>query len=145
MTASSCRPLFLNEFIVHGQDLAAVTGAPKPTHTPAMAHRAIDGMFTTTPAFVDPDKAAAQPDGVYHLKFRGGLDYTWTKSGRELLITKGKPAKADAHLNADPIAFILSSLGRIGQIKPALTGAIVSYGKKPWRFLGLGTVLADGV
>ena len=97
------------------------------------------------PAFVDSAKAAAQPDGIYHVKLRGGTDWTWTKSGGALHVSAGKPTKADAHLNTDPEAFILSSQGRIGQIAPALTGKSIAYGKKPWRLLGLANIVADGV
>jgi len=137
--------LVINETVLHGHDLAAVTGAKKPEYTDREAHIGVAATMRLTPVFVDPDKVAQQPDGVYHVKFRGGKDYTWTKSGPELIITEGKPPKADAHLNTDASMFMLSSLGRVGQVRAALSGKMVSYGRKPWRFLGLGNVAADGI
>jgi hypothetical protein len=41
--------------------------------------------------------------------------------------------------------FMLSSLGRVSQVKAALSGKMVTYGRKPWRFVGLGNVVADGL
>jgi len=144
-TASEICGLAISELIVHGADLAAVTGAPKPAFTSDEAHAAVAGMMLTAPVFVDPVRAAAQPDGVYQVSFRGGRDYTWTKTGGTLSIAEGKPARADARMSADPAMFVLSSLGRVGQVRAGLSGKIVSYGRRPWRFLGLGTMLVDGV
>jgi len=137
--------LIINETVMHGLDLAAVTGATKPSYTDREAHLGAAATMLLTPVFIDPDKVLRQPDDVYHVKFRGGKDYTWTKSGATLTITEGKPAKAAAHLNSDAAMFLLSSLDRVGQVRAALSGKMVTYGWKPWRFLGLGTVAADGV
>jgi len=137
--------LIINETVLHGRDLAVVTGAEAPMYTQDEANLAVGAMMDTTPFFIDEDKARAQPDGVYRGKFRGGKDFTWTKRGDQLIIDEGAPAKADAHLNADPATFLLASLGRIGQVRAALSGKMISYGRKPWRFLGLGTMAVDGV
>lgn len=135
----------ISELVLHGRDLASVTGAPAPTLERNEALVAADAMMITTPVFIDPEKAKAQPDGTYHVRFRGGNDYTWTKTDDQLIVTKGKPAKADAHLNTDPATFVMSALGRISQVRAGLSGKMVTYGKRPWRFLGLGTIAIDGV
>lgn len=137
--------LFLDELIIHGMDLAGATGADAPVFEENEANAAAEAAVITTPLFIDPVKAAAQPDGVYHLKFRGGRHFTWTKTGNGLVTTEGKPAKADAHLNTDPAMFMLSSLGRVSQVRAALSGKMVSYGRKPWRFIGLGGMVFDGI
>lgn len=137
--------LTVSELVMHGGDLAAVTKGKAPTFTRDEANAAVDGLLVTTPVFIDPDKAARQPDGVYHVSFRGGQDYTWTKQGPTLSIKVGRPAKPDARMSADPAMFLLSSLGRVSQVRAGLSGKLVSYGRKPWRFLGLGTMAADGV
>ncbi len=137
--------MMVNEGVMHGRDLAGVTGAQPPTLEANEAHAAANATMLSSHIFVDPDKAAQQPDGVYHIKFRGGKDFTWTKQGGELIVTEGKPPKADAHLNTDAGMFMMSSLGRIGQVKAALSGKMTSYGRKPWRFLGLSKIVADGV
>lgn len=137
--------LAISELVLHGHDLAAVTGTSAPRFTRAEANAAVDGLMATTPAFIDSAKASKQPDGVYHLSFKDGLDYTWTKAGPALTIEEGRPAKADARMIADPAMFIMSSLGRVSQVRAGLSGQLISYGRRPWRFLGLGTIAVDGV
>ena len=122
-----------------------MTGGEPPTLTRREALVAIDAMMVITPVFVDPAKAAAQPDGTYHVHFRGGPDVTWIKRGDKLEIEAGRPAKADARLNADPAAFVMTSLGRMSDARAALTGKMVVYGRRPWRFAGLGTLAIAGV
>ena len=102
-------------------------------------------MMLTTPSFVDEGRAGAQPDGVYHVRFRGGNDYTWTKRRGTLAIERGRPDRADARLSADPATFLLASLGRVSQVRAALSGGMIAYGLRPWRFVGLGTIAIDGV
>jgi len=143
--ATNLCALTVNETILHGRDLAAVTGVRPPMHDDREVHAVVNAMMATTPAFIDPVKAAAQPDGVYHVHFRGGDHWTWTKRGPELIVTPGKPPKADAHMRADAATFLLASLGRISQVRAGLSGKMLTYGKKPWRFLGLGTMAVDGV
>lgn len=137
--------LAINELVLHRHDLVALTYGKAPKFTRQEANAAVDGMMVTTPLFIDENKAKAQPDGVYHVRFRGGNDYTWTKSGPKLMVSKGRPEKCDARLIADPSTFLLTSLGRSSQIKAALSGGMISYGLRPWRFLGLGTIAVDGV
>ncbi len=137
--------MFVNELILHGRDLAAVTGAEMPKLNRQQANAIADATMIITPSFVDRDKARQQPNGVYGVSFRGGSDYTWTLSDGDLIITEGKPAKADARLNADPVTFMMTSMGRMSDARAALSGGMVAYGRKPWRFLGLGTITADGV
>ncbi len=142
---STVAAMLVNEGVMHGRDLAAVTGTAPPTLEDREAHAAANATMLATHVFIDPAKAHTQPDGVYHIKFRGGKDFTWTKRGGDLIVTEGKPVKADAHLNADAAMFMLSSLGRVSQAKAILSGRIVSYGWKPWRLLGLEKIVADGV
>ncbi len=137
--------LALNELILHGRDLAQTTGAQPPMFERDEANAAVAAMMVTTPAFVDAEKAAAQPDGNYHVRFLGGKDYTWSKIGTELTITEGRPERPDARLRADPAMFLLSALGRIGQVRAGLSGKMIAYGKRPWRFIGLGAIAIDGV
>ncbi len=70
---------------------------------------------------------------------------TWTKEGGELRISEGKPARPDAKMKADPVMFLLSSLGRVSQARAALSGKMRVSGRRPWRFLGLSKIVVDGV
>lgn len=144
-TAQELGGLAVSELVVHGRDLAAISGAVAPTFTNGEANAAVDALMAVTPAFIDPVKAGKQPDGVYHLKFKGGREYTWTKSGAALTVAEGRPPKADAHMIADPAMFILSAQGRVSQLRMGLSGKVLSYGRRPWRFLGLGNIAVDGV
>lgn len=144
-TATEMCGFVLNESVLHGRDLAAVTGVAPPSFTQQEANAVVAATMSTVSFFIDPDKARAQPDGVYHMKFRGGDDYTLTKQGPGVAVSTGKPPKADAHLNADPATFVMVSLGRKNQYVAALTGGSIAYGRKPWRLLGLAEMVVDGV
>lgn len=144
-TPSNMCGSMIEECVLHGRDLAAVTGVTPPTLTPREALVIVEAMMIITSPFVDPAKASAQPDGVYHVSFRGGRDFTWTKSGDALEIVPGRPSKPDARLNADPVAFVMTSLGRMSNARAGLTGKIVAHGRRPWRFVGLGGIAVDGV
>ena len=130
----------LSELIVHGRDLAGATGGPVPTMTKAQAHDIAEATILLAPAFVDPVRANEQ-----HLKMRGGKSYTWELADGELAAKIGKPSRSDATMNADPVTFVLSSLGRMSDARAALTGGVVVYGAKPWRLAGLGKIVVDGV
>lgn len=147
-TASSATTMcgfVLNETVLHGGDLAAVTTASAPTFTRQEANAVVASTMSTVWFFIDPAKASRQPDGTYHMKFRGGDDYTLTKQGGSVAVSTGKPPKADAHLNADPATFVMVSLGRKNQYLAALAGSSIAYGRKPWRLLGLADMVVDGV
>jgi hypothetical protein len=62
-----------------------------------------------------------------------------------LTVGLGKPARADCHLIADPATYLLLSLERTSQIKAALTGKMIGYGRKPWLFNRLAMAKVDGV
>lgn len=134
----------LTECILHGQDLGRLSGhRPKLGQRQALA--GLEQQMALTPVFVDADKAAKLA-GTYGLRFRGGPDFTYQidETGR-LTVERGWPDRADARLNADPAAFIASSLGRISPVVAALTGRIVAYGRKPWRLAQLGNAVVEGV
>ena len=134
----------LAEFVIHGQDLGRLTGN-RPTLTTAQAAAALPNTMAIVSAFVDRERAR-RIAGTYHLGFRGHGDWTFRISGDgELVAEAGRPERADARMSADPAAFLLTSLGRVNQVVPALTGRIVAYGRKPWRLLALGNLAVDGV
>lgn len=137
---------YLGELLMHGQDLAALTGSSVEITT-EQGHAVVAAMMTLAPAFVDPAAARRCP-GVYHLRFRGGdrvQDYTyWVAAGR-LSVAEGRPQRADARMVADPAAFALVAMGRMSQGRAGLTGRIIGYGRKPWKLIALGQVRVDGV
>ena len=136
---------FLVELIMHGQDLGRLTGA-KPRLTRAHAHAGLPNVMAIAPSFIDADKARSVA-GTYHLGFRGdGGDWAYVISpAGALAVSEGRPARADARMNADPAAFLLVSLGRLNPYLAALKGQSIAYGRKPWKLKALGEVAVEGV
>ena len=131
------------ELILHGRDLGRLTGAkPKLTRRAALA--GLKQQMALTSAFVDPAKAA-KLTGTYGLHFRGGADYTFRVADGSIAVLPGRPDKADARINAAPEAFLMVSMGRMGNLHAGLLGKIIGYGRKPWRLIALGNVAVDGV
>ncbi len=134
---------YLGELLMHGQDLAALTGATV-TVQPDHANAWISASMTLAPYFVDRE-AARRCGGVYHLKFRGGNEYTMRVDDGLLTTEVGRPERADGHMSADPVTYMLVSMGRFGELKAGLTGKIMVYGRKPWKFARLGGIVVEGV
>lgn len=133
----------LSELKLHAMDLAELSGAEVEL-TRRQALVALHQMMLLAPAFIDQQKARSF-DGTYHLKFRGGADYTHVIADGVVTVTAQKPPKADAHLNADPVSFLLLSLGRMSQVNAALLAKVIVYGRKPWKIARLNSLLIDGV
>lgn len=141
--------VMLNELLVHGRDLA---GAGNGRHdiTRAQALAALDGVIPLSAHFVDPI-AARGLTGVVHVHLRGGnggdggagADWTQTFDNGSLVVTEGRPSRADVRVNADPVTFQLLGVGRIGPVLPALTGKMLAYGRKPWLAARLANVFQN--
>ena len=121
------------------------SGAEKRKLNRRQGNAIVDASMRLAPAFIDPAKVAALPEGTYHLRFRGGNDYTYRVTEGRLEIEDGRVGKADAIMSAAPEAFAMISLGRGNQVLAALTGKVIAYGRKPWRLMALGNIVADGV
>ncbi len=134
----------LIELIVHGQDLAPLSGH-RPELTREYALAGLPGAFAIMPVFIDPAKAA-KAAGVYRLKMRGGDDWTYRiGSDGSFAVERGRPESADAHLSADPVAFLLVGLGRMNSNLAALTGKMIVWGRRPWKFLATADITIDGI
>jgi hypothetical protein len=53
----------------------------------------------------------------------------------------GQPA--DCHISADPWAFIQVLYSRTGPIRPALTGRILAWGRRPWLAFALPSLFRN--
>lgn len=134
----------LTELVLHGQDLGRLTGQ-RPELTRAQALAGLEQQMVLTPVFVDAAKAAKLA-GTYGFRFRGGLDMTYRiDEAGAVTVERGRPPRADARINADPVTFLATSLGRVHPVMAALRGGVVAYGRKPWRMARLGNVVVDGV
>jgi len=133
--------LVLNELLMHSHDLGQLTGETVRIET-GQALSCLAGLLPASVNFVDP-AAARKAAGIYHLRFRGGGDWTQTVLDGSVTVEPGKPERADLHINADPTAFLLVSQGRRSQAWANLTGRIVAYGRKPWKGLALSRIFVE--
>ena len=134
----------LTELLLHGLDLSAITGQ-KVTLTNDQALAVLPGLFSLVPAFIDAERAK-RCVGIFHFGFRNGPDYTYRVDDQgKLTVSDGKPSGAAAHLIADPATFVMLSLGRVSQVKAALTGKVIAYGRKPWLLARLDAAKVAGV
>ncbi len=134
---------YLSELLIHGRDLSALTGA---TVTIERQHALaiVPAMMTLSPYFIDREAARKCP-GIYHLGFRGGLHYTYRMDDGILTVDEGRPDQADCRMLADPVAFVLVAMGRMSEVRAGLTGKLIAYGRKPWKFAALGNVQVEGI
>ena len=64
----------------------------------------------------------------------------FTITDDELQISKPGGGRADCYISGEPTALLLLMYGRTGPLRPALTGHVVAWGRRPWlahRFLGV--------
>jgi uncharacterized protein (TIGR03083 family) len=131
--------VWFGELLVHGLDLARTLGRPWPVR-PEHAAAVIDGLVPALPVFVHRDRAK-RAAGNYHVHLRGHDDYGITvRPDGTVAVTRGKPARADLHISANPAQYLLVGYGRANQWLTILRGAIVAWGRKPWLSLRFATI-----
>jgi uncharacterized protein (TIGR03083 family) len=128
---------FLGELIVHGHDIAT---ASQQQWRIESSHAALGFMFLFTflgtidpsmrASFVNAD-AAAGLRALYELKVRGGSSWFIEFDDGDLSISRMPSASVDCHISADAVTFLLLGFGRIAPIRPALTGRLFVWGRKP--------------
>jgi uncharacterized protein (TIGR03083 family) len=126
---------------VHGWDLSTVTGTRWVIPTD-LARRCLGGVLDIAEHFVDTE-AAAGFRGRFALHLGEGSVRTLDFDDGALTVTEGVDGKVDCHIRADPATFMLLGYGRIGQVKPALTGKLIPYGRKPWLALKFAKLLRN--
>ncbi len=128
--------LVLGEFLLHGDDIARTVRARWPiARDDALV--VVDMFSYTTPALVHRERAQ-NVTATFDVHIRGGSPSTYAFRGGELSVHDGAPAKADAHMSIDPVAWLLLGYKRRGLPSQLLRGRVFGWGKKPWlalRFL----------
>lgn len=118
----------LGELLVHGHDIARSIRA-KWKISPDDARLVIYSIPAMLPLGVDPTGIKGVR-GRAHVRVRGGDCFSIDV--REESATGGRcDGKPDVTISAAPVPYLLASYGRISPIPPALTGQIVSWGRKP--------------
>lgn len=140
-TAMGLAGVLLGEFVVHGRDLARSMGEPwsiEPHH----ARAALAGLMPTLPHIADP-AVAARVHGQFHFRIRPDDHYTFTIDAGTVAISTAKPVRADFHIHAEPVTFLLLAYGRANRARATLTGKVVGYGRKPMRAQRLNQLFVE--
>jgi len=140
-TALGVGGILLGELLLHGLDLARALGRPwRIRSDQAMA--VTRGLLPTLPNFL-ASGASERGAGAYHLHLRGGDDWTIRVTGDGATVQRGRPARADVHISAEPVTNLLLGYGRTSRWRAVLTGSVVAWGRKPWLAARFATLFAE--
>lgn len=141
LPVSSVSAAVLGEVLIHGYDIAQASRRPwliPPTH----AGLVFSGVLPMLPYFVNR-AAAAGVRASFDVRLRG-KDSPRVRLAFDdgtLSVASGPAEPVDCHLSADPTAFLLVMYGRQGPLRPALTGKVVAWGRKPWLAFRMPSLL----
>lgn len=119
------------EALVHGYDIARAARKPWPMPRDDV-RTVLLNLLPLLPHFVDTSEAAGLHACV-DLRLRGrrnGRALLVFEDGR-LVVERENRRRVDCHISADPAAYLLVAYGRISPFRPALTGRIIAWGRKP--------------
>jgi hypothetical protein len=88
-------------------------------------------------------EVAERAAGTYHLRLRGGDDWTIRVGDGGAVIERQRPGSADLHISAEPVAYLLVGFQRMSLWRAVLSGRMVAWGRKPWLGLQFGKVFAE--
>ena len=120
----------LGEVLVHGYDIAKVSGLDWPIGSQHAA-LAVGGLMPVLPHMIDPVKAAGF-DARIGFRIRGGTEAIFVFDDGVLRIESADEQRVDCRLTVDPATYLLLSFNRIGSTIPTLQGKIVAWGRRPW-------------
>lgn len=130
-----------SEAVVHGYDIASAEDAYVPgdrSHAGVIMANALHLL----PLYLDRE-AAAGVTATFDMRFHGGERRLLVLRDAALEVKQEGPERPDCVVLADPETFLLVGYNRIGQWRPALTGKILTWGRKPWLALKLPQLLAQ--
>jgi uncharacterized protein (TIGR03083 family) len=129
--------ILAGEAAVHGYDIARAAGLAWriPRGDARAVFRALAPLVCHD---IDP-AATAGVDARLRLWLRGDPLPPLTMHIRDgaLSIIPGATGPVDCTLWADPVAWLLTSYGRMGSARAVLTGGVVAWGRRPWLVLRL--------
>jgi alkyl sulfatase BDS1-like metallo-beta-lactamase superfamily hydrolase len=119
------------EYLIHGWDIATALGQPWPI-SPGDARLILYGLTDLLAYSVDQE-AARGFTATYELRIRGGDSFLLCFEDGHLTVDRSSPgAAADCRFSVEPVSFLMLGYGRISQVRPALTGKVLAWGRKPW-------------
>jgi uncharacterized protein (TIGR03083 family) len=141
LPVSTVAAVLLGEALIHGYDIAQASRRPwliPPTH----ACLVFSGVMVMLPYFVNR-AAAAGVRASFDIRLRGekGPRVQLAFDDGTLHASTGPVGSVDCHVSADPTAFLLVMYGRQGTLRPALTGKVFAWGRKPWLAFRMPSLL----
>ncbi|HEV8568126.1 MAG TPA: maleylpyruvate isomerase N-terminal domain-containing protein [Actinoplanes sp.] len=135
----------LEECLIHGHDIASVTGRPwsiQRHHALLAVEGAALPLIAALPptAFVNQEKAGSFR-ARFELRLRGGGRTVMVFDRGSLTLDTAGARDIDAHISADPCALMLVFIGRQGLWKPLLGGKLAAWGPRPWKLARMLTAI----
>ena len=138
---STAASVELAELLIHGYD---ITNAENKSWDLDAAHAALAtrGIGPITEHYVDAE-AARGFTGTFDLRLRGSTGLHFVFEEGALTVAEPGDRKADVHISADPVAFMLVGYGRVSQWGPMASGKLMAWGRKPWLALKFKKLLRN--
>ncbi|MFN2594371.1 MAG: maleylpyruvate isomerase family mycothiol-dependent enzyme [Actinomycetota bacterium] len=131
----------LGEILVHGYDIARATTQPWDIDAHAAA-LVLKGISAVTVHFVN-EEAARGFRARYDIGLRHESHMHYVFDDGTLTIEEPSNDRVDVHISADPPTLLLMGYGRISPTKPALTGKLLAWGRKPWLSVKMATLIRN--
>ena len=129
---SSLASLMVEEASVHGYDIARAVGRPWHIRD-EWAHTTFRGLLPIMPAYVSDRGARMRARFDVRLRGDPAARAVFAFADGTLTVLPGPPqGTVDCHISAAPVPFLLVTFRRIGPVRPALTGQVLAWGRRPW-------------
>lgn len=141
MDLSAVTSAMLGELLVHGLDVARGLGRPWPIagDDARLVHA---GVADLLPHYVDSAATKGVRVGI-EVRIRGGPRYVVRIDDGSAHIEATPSRPVDCWISAEPVTFLLVNFGRIGRVRPMLTGKVIAGGRRPWLAARLNRYLSD--
>ena len=128
---STLLALMVGEAMIHGYDIARAHR--RRWHIPsAWAETTLRGILQVAPLYFLPERSAGL-HARFEMRLRGiETRALFTITDDELQISEPGGGRAHCYISGEPTALLLLLYGRTGPLRPALTGHVVAWGRKPW-------------
>jgi len=132
MDIAAATAAMLGEQLIHGHDIARAIARPWIIE-PDAARLVHAGTADLVPHYVAQD-IPAHARLTIEIRISGGPRFVVAiRDGVATIHPAGSLPRPECHLSGDPVTMLLANYGRIGQLRPLLTGKVRAGGRRPWR------------